>query len=284
VDGAWPDEPAAGPPSLDHERDALVGRRLAAALAVRPGDRLAVRTVSGESPFLVTGILATGGEEEDMILAPLEAAQEVTNLRGKLSRVLVSALTTPESAVYERKGLDPHALSPKEFESWSCTPFVSSIAFEIEQSWPGAEARVVRRVADAEGAVLGRASGLMTLIAVMGVFGAALTVASALTAGILERRVEIGLLKSLGARDATVVGLFLAEAAILGLAGGLAGSAAGAWLARLLSTSIFGSAVAIRPVSIPLAVACALGITLLGSVLPVRRITRFRPAEVLRGA
>lgn len=292
VEGDWPAEPAApgtaAAPAVGAETattpQALVGKRLATAFAIRTGDRLPLRTAAGETGFVISGILTTGGEEDEMVIAPLEAVQRSARLDGKLSRVLVSALTTPESAVYERKALDPRALSPKEFESWSCTPFVSSIAYEIEEAWPGAEARVVRRVADAEGAVLGRASGLMILVAVMGVFGAALTVASALTAGILERRVEIGLLKSLGARDATVIGLFLAEASLLALVGGLAGSAAGAWLARLLSASVFGTPVAIRPVSIPLAVACALGITLVGSILPVRRIAGFRPAEVLRGA
>jgi putative ABC transport system permease protein len=285
VEGRWPEDTAAS-------SEVLVGRRLAESLGVRPGDSLIARAAPGaggsavpaDVRFTVAGIVSTGGEEEEMVIAPLEAAQRAAGLEGRLSRVLVSALTTPESAVYERKGLDPRSLSPAEFESWSCTPFVSSIAWEIQDAWPGVEARVVRRVADAEGAVLGRAAGLMTLIAVMGVFGAALTVASALTAGVLERRVEIGLLKSLGARDATVIALFLAEAAILALAGGLAGSAAGAWLARVISASVFGSPVAIRPVSIPLAIACALGITLLGALLPVRRIAGFRPAEVLRGA
>ena len=285
VDGRWPEDTAAS-------SEVLIGRRLAESLAVRPGDSLIVHAASGvgvnaapaDARFTVAGILSTGGDEEEMVIAPLEAAQRAAGLDGRLSRVLVSALTTPESAVYERKGLDPRSLSPAEFESWSCTPFVSSIAWEIQDAWPGVEARVVRRVADAEGAVLGRASGLMALIAFMGVFGAALTVASALTAGVLERRVEIGLLKSLGARDATVIALFLAEAAVLALAGGLAGSAAGALLARAISVSVFGAPIAIRPISIPLAIACALGITLLGSVLPVRRITGLRPAEVLRGA
>ena len=278
VEGRWPDESGAAD-------EALVGARLAAGLGLRPGSPFEARVSAGSAARLVVaGILTTGGEEDEMVLAPLEAVQRAAGLEGRLSRVLVSALTTPESAVYERKGLDPRSLSPAEFESWSCTPFVSSIAFEIEEAWPGVEARVVRRVADAEGAVLDRASGLMTLVAVMGLFGAALTVASALTAGVLERRVEIGLLKSLGARNATVIALFLAEAAVLGIAGGLAGSAAGAWLAHVVSASIFGTPVAIRPASIPLAVACALAITLLGALLPVRRIAGLRPAEVLREA
>ena len=297
VEGRWPDDSAtAGGAGSGSESEALIGARLAASLHLKPGDRFDARVSAaagaptagsadgGTVPLLVAGILTTGGEEEDMVLAPLETVQRAADLEGRLSRVLVSALTTPESAVYERKGLDPRSLSPEEFESWSCTPFVSSIAYEIEESWPGAEARVVRRVADAEGAILGRASGLMTLVAVMGLFGAALTVASALTAGVLERRVEIGLLKSLGARNATVIALFLAEAAVLGIAGGLAGSAAGAWLARVVSASIFGTPVAIRPASVPLAVACALVITLVGALLPVRRIAGFRPAEVLREA
>ena len=305
VEGRWPGESGAGDEVLsaggvgsEALNEALVGARLAAALGLKPGDRFDARVSAADGaaapaagsaagmtvPLVVAGILTTGGDEEDMVLAPLETVQRAAGLEGRLSRVLVSALTTPESAVYERKGLDPRSLSPEEFESWSCTPFVSSIAFEIEETWPGAEARVVRRVADAEGAVLGRASGLMMLVAVMGLFGAALTVASALTAGVIERRVEIGLLKSLGARNATVIALFLAEAAVLGIAGGLVGSAAGAWLARVVSASIFGTPVAIRPASVPLAVACALVITLVGALLPVRRIAGFRPAEVLREA
>jgi putative ABC transport system permease protein len=195
----------------------------------------------------------------------------------------VSALTTPESAVWERMGKNPRQLPPAEFEKWSCTPFVSSIAYELERAWPGSEARVIRRVAEGEGAVLSRASGLMALIALMAALGAALTVTSATMTGVLERRVEIGLLKAMGAGGGTVVGLFLSEAALLGLLGGLAGAVGGAWLARVVSTSVFGAPVSIRPAALALALATAMLITLVGSLLPARRIAGFRPAEVLRG-
>jgi putative ABC transport system permease protein len=114
-------------------------------------------------------------------------------------------------------------------------------------------------------------------------FAASLTVAGALTTGVLERREEIGLLESLGASRLMVGGLFLAEALLIGLAGGALGAGLGALLARALALSVFGAPVAIRPMAIPLAIACALVITLFGCAMPVRRLASLRPAEVLRG-
>jgi len=150
-----------------------------------------------------------------VILLPIEAAWRLSGRAGSVSRVSVRALTTPESAVYERLGKDPRSLPPAEFEKWSCTPFVSSIAYELEKAVPSAEARVVRRVADSEGNILRRTSALMAFLALMALAGSVLTVTSALTTGVLERRAEVGLLKALGAGAPRVVGLFLAEAAIV---------------------------------------------------------------------
>jgi len=290
VDGRWPREEgvagstgaAAGGDSADRP-EILAGRAIAASLGLAPGATTTIDIGGRDQQVTVAGILAAGGEEDDMLLGPLEWTQAASGLDGRLSRVLVSALTTPESAVWERLGANPRDLPPAEFEKWTCTPFVSSIAYEIERAWPAAEARVIRRVADAEGAILSRSSGLMALIAFMAAFGAALTVTSALTTGILERRVEIGLLKAMGAGNGTVVALFLAEAGAVGLLGGILGAAGGAALARAISVSVFGAPIVLRPASLPLAIAAALLITLLGSVLPARRVAGFRPAEVLRG-
>jgi len=281
VEGHWPSEPGAAGPATSAE--ALVGRGLAEAIGARPGGRLNLEVAGRPLHLEVAGILSAGGEEDGMVLVPLESAQEAAGLRGRASRVLVSALTTPESAVYERLATDPRRLPPEEFERWTCTPFVSSVAYELERAWPGTEARVIRRVAGAEGAILSRASGLMAFIAAMAALGAALTVTSALTTGVLERRAEIGLLKALGASSANVVGLFLAEAALVGVLGGVIGAAGGALLARIISLSIFGAPVDIRPAALPLSIAAALLITLLGCLLPARRIADLRPAEVLRG-
>jgi putative ABC transport system permease protein len=117
----------------------------------------------------------------------------------------------------------------------------------------------------------------------MAALGAALTVTSALTTSVLERRSEFGLLKAMGAGNSGVIGLLLAEAALLGLLGGLVGAGAGVLMARWLSVTVFGTAASFRPLSIPLAVAAALAITFAGCILPARRITRLRPFELLRG-
>ena len=276
VAGRWPAETAS-------PAEALIGRDLATALGVGPGAVLTLDVSGRRLPLAIVGVLTTGGDEDGMVLAPLEVAQSAAGLDGRVSAVLVSALTTPESAVWERMGKSPRELPPAEFEKWSCTPFVSSIAFELERAWPGSEARVIRRVAEGQGAVLSRASGLMALIAAMAALAAALTVTSATMTGILERRTEIGLLRAMGAGGGLVVGLFLSEAALLGLAGGLIGAAGGAWLARIISAGVFGAPVDIRPAAVLLALATAMLITLLGFLLPARRIAGFRPAEVLRG-
>ena len=282
VEGAWPDD-ATEAARRDGALRVLVGRTLAEAIGVRPGSELVIDAGGGADTLTVEGILLAGGEEDGAILAPIETVERLAGLPGRVSRVLVSALTTPETAVYERLGKSPHDLPPAEFEKWTCTPFVSSIAWEIERALPEAEARVIRRVADSEGAVLRRISGLMGLIALMAAIGASLTVTSALTTSVLERRSEIGLLKALGAGNARVIGLFFAEAAVVGILGGMAGAGVGALMARFISVAVFGSPVPIRPLAVPLAVAAALGITFLGCVLPARRIMGFRPFEVLRG-
>lgn len=315
VQGRWPaDEVSSGPPAC------LIGRRLATSLGVAPGQRLTVETGSpvrrltdgpsadgsadGRSAaessaplilpaseqaarsrpvrtieFEVAGILETGGPEDDQLFAPLAAVQKFSGLEGKVRRVEVSALTKPEDA-FARS--DVTQLSPQEFDRWFCSPYVSSIAYQIQQAIPGAEAKPVFQVAETEGKVLNRVSILMGLLAGAALASAALAVASMMLAAVLERRAEIGLFKSLGATDARVAAIFLLEALAVGLVGGVAGYMAGSWLARGLSAEVFGSPASFHWAILPAAVALALGVALIGSALPLARGLKISPATVLR--
>jgi len=278
VEGDWPDETETG-----EQPQALLGRSLARALQRGPGDTLRLEMAGREQLFRISGILDTGGDEDGAVVTSLAPVQELAGLHGRIGQILVSALTTPEDQAVRRLGLDPAKMTAEEFEGWSCTPFVSSIAYEIDNAIPGSMTRAIRRVAETEGRMLGRISGLLMLIAAMAGVASALTVTSALTTGVLERSAEIGLLKALGASEARVVGLFLAEAAVLGLAGGLSGGVVGAWMARNLAYAVFGTQLPLSPFALPLAVAAAVAITLAGCALPTRRIVALRPSEVLHG-
>jgi putative ABC transport system permease protein len=104
-----------------------------------------------------------------------------------------------------------------------------------------------------------------------------------MAATILERRQEVGLMKSLGAGNAAVASLFLTEAGLLAVIGGGIGFAAGALLARQIGRSIFGSAITVHPVVLAVVIFSALLVTFAGSAGAIRKAMRFDPAIVLRG-
>jgi putative ABC transport system permease protein len=110
----------------------------------------------------------------------------------------------------------------------------------------------------------------------------ALAVASMMLATVLERRAEIGLFKSLGASDARVATIFLLEAFVVGLLGGLAGYFAGSLMARRLGVVVFGIPAEINWVILPGALALALVVTLAGSALPLLGGLRLSPVAALR--
>jgi putative ABC transport system permease protein len=280
IEGQWPAD--------DDRSTCLVGRRVARSLNVQLGGELSLRaqtapsSPSGSSAGVVLnvrGILETGGDEDDQIFVPLALAQKLASREGKIRRAEVSALTKPEDA-FARS--DVTKLSAEEFDRWYCTPYVSSICYQIQQAIPAAEARPIYRVADTEGNVLNRVSGLMVLLAVAALVTSALAVASMMLATVLERRAEIGLFKSLGASDARVATIFLLEAFVVGLLGGLAGYFAGSLMARRLGVVVFGIPAEINWVILPGALALALVVTLAGSALPLLGGLRLSPVAALR--
>jgi len=111
----------------------------------------------------------------------------------------------------------------------------------------------------------------------------ALAVSAAMAATVLERRHEVGLMKSLGASNAAVASLFLTEAGLMALAGGAIGFFAGAALAHRVGLSIFGSSITVHPVVMAVVIGAALAVTFAGSAGAVRKAMRFDPAVVLRG-
>ncbi len=260
----------------DDSQDILVGERLAAKLAKKPGDTV---NVAGRQ-LTIFGILSTGAAEDDQIVAPLAVAQQILGKPGAVRRLYVSALTKPQDGFATQ---DPNTMTPEVRDRWYCSPYVQSIAFQLQEVIPHSHAEQIRQVAQNEGTVLSRIKGLMLLVTLAALFASALAVSAAMATAIFERRIEVGLMKALGAGNLAVSAIFFAEALLLALVGGIAGFSAGALLARQIGLSIFNSQISIEPVLFPVILAIAVFVTFAGSAAAIRRAVKFDPVFALRG-
>jgi putative ABC transport system permease protein len=260
--------------------ECVIGANYARKTGRQIGDAILVQDGKKGQILGVSGIVSTGGPEDDAIIAPITIAQKISGKPGEYRKLYVSALTKPEDDFARR---DPKTMKPDEFERWSCSPYVSSIAYSIQQVLPGADVRVIRRVAEGEGQILTRVRMLLWLVTGAALLAAALAVGASAAASVIERRTEIGLMKALGAGSGTVGFLLAAEQLLLAFVGGGIGYALGIILARLLGEKIFGVAPPPSLIVFLVIVALAIGVTLLGSAIPLRRASRYEPAPILRG-
>jgi putative ABC transport system permease protein len=273
VDGRWID---------DRDRndtapfEAMLGGAVARRIGAKPGDTL---QLFGQ-PFTVAGIVSTGGEEEDRIFVRLEVLQRLVNRPGQVDAVQVGALTKPEDE-FARK--DPTKMTPKEYDRWYCTPYISSIAHQIEEVLPMAVARPIWRVADNEGKVLGKIRGLMLLITLAALASAGLTVWSVMATTVLERRGEIAIMQATGAGNGLVAALFSTEVALEGAAGGLIGSWVGLLMAGWVGRAVFQTSLETPAMLGPVVVGAAVLASIAGAAQPLRRALMLEPAVTLRG-
>ena len=178
---------------------------------------------------------------------------------------------------------DPRTMSPGVYDRWYCSPYAQSIAYQLQEAIPHSHAEQIRQVAQNEGTVLSRIKGLMLLITLAALFASALAVSAAMATAIFERRVEVGLMKALGAGNFDGRGHLFCGGALLALIGGVAGFAGGALLARQIGRSIFNSQISIQPVLFPIILAIAVLVTFAGSAAAIRRAVKFDPVFALRG-
>jgi len=230
--------------------------------------------------LVITGIASTGDTEDNGVLVPLSFAQTYSGHEGQLRTLFISALTKPADALALR---DPSTLNPKDFDRWFCSPYISSISYQITQVLPGTDVRAIRRVADTEGKILSHVSALLWIVTLAALIAAALAVAATSAATVLERRAEVGIMKAIGATNALVAGIFLAEQLMLAVAGGAVGFVLGVGFARVLGTSVFGSPAPPRLILLPAVLGIAAIVAIVGSLIPMWRASHLNPAPVLRG-
>ena len=284
VEGEWVDD------AQNHfttQVPALIGKQLAQTLNRKIGDRFVLRYQTQEQDnrieIEIKGVVSTGGNEEQQILLPLSAVQNLLNLQGKVQSVKVSALTVPENELSRKARSNVDALDAAEYDRWYCTAYVSSISHQLEEAVSGAVVRPIWQVAASEGVVIEKIQLLLAVVTLAAVIAAAMGIASLMTTSIIERSKEIGLMKALGAYQWQIVLLFYCEAIISALFGGVFGCIAGWGLARFIGISLFDEPLSFAWIVIPCVLVLAILIALIGTWFPAHRIARLYPVEVLYG-
>ncbi|XKM14306.1 ABC transporter permease [Orbaceae bacterium ac157xtp] len=269
----------------DNLQGAMVGETLAKQLNLSIGDIFNVYSdaLQQSIPLKVNNIFHSGGVEDTQVFVALATAQKLADKAGLVQRVEVSALTTPENELARRAAQDPNSLSRNEWDIWYCTAYISSIAYQLEEVMPDVRVKAIMQVAESEGSILQKTQLLMLLLTVLSLICSALAISNLVTANVIERSAEIGLLKALGATNLSVALLIMSEIVIIGLIGGFFGYFIGLGFAQIIGHTVFGAGVEPKMLIIPLVILMVLFITLLGSLPAIRMMLFLRPNDVLHG-
>ncbi|MBR1672639.1 MAG: ABC transporter permease [Fretibacterium sp.] len=203
------------------------------------------------------GIVTTGGAEEGFIFMDIDMLDELIGdtFRGDVVEC---------SVVADAAELD-------------------ALSAEIEARVPGVQPRAVRRLTQSQDIVLSKLQALVLLVTAVVLVITMISVYTTMMAMVAERRREIALKKALGAENRFVMGELLGEGVLLGLTGGALGALLGFEFAQRVSLNVFGRAIHFWWPIVPITLVVFIVITVLASILPVRKVMDIHPAIVLKG-
>lgn len=270
VDGAW-----AKDDSLD---EIMLGDEFAAANSLKIGDFI---NLNGRN-LKVVGILKHS-KNANKIFMSLKLAGEILDKKGLFSTAEVSALTVPENDLAQRARRNLSELNQLEFDQWYCTAYVSSIAYQIEEDFPGATAKPQTAISEAESLIINKIQSLMAGTALICLVVASIAISSLMSSDIHRRKKEIGLLKVLGANSFQIYLIFACQNLLIALVAAVFGFGFGIIISQLISLSIFDYSIAISFIALPLALAFSVLIVLLGCLYSLKDITNLLPVQVLYG-
>jgi putative ABC transport system permease protein len=256
-----------GPSAIPERKDAfvhtsrasvpcLLGTKLAARFRLVPFEDIELKNGTEKVVCKVADIITTGSDEDSQIFIDLPAAQQLASLSNRVGLIQISVDGPPPTI--------------QQFQSF------------LAQKFSDVDVRPIRQFTEGEAKIYNRISGLLTATVGIVLLLTALCVMAAMTNVAMERKMDVGLMKAIGGATRRVIRLFLVEAALLGLAGGLIGAAAGIFLSMGLGKAVFGVAARPQLIVYPIAVGLTIFVAIL-SAFPLRRLASIRPASVFRG-
>lgn len=234
------------------EREIMAGVTAGDVLGIKPGSSIRFDGSVGE--YRVTAVFEKGSDEDSFLVLPIQAARDLVKKSG-VSAVLLNANTKQMKHIEDK----------------------------IRSAYPFLQVKTLRQVAVAEERILTRIQLLMLLVTAVVLISSVIALGSTMGANVIERREEIGLMKSLGATREDIRNFFMIETTFSGLAGSLAGYCTGILAAEAVSKTAFGSFVPVNASVILISVFLGLSIAILATYFPVRDAMKIVPAEILRG-
>jgi putative ABC transport system permease protein len=236
------------------ERDALIGQR--AASVVSPERKPFDLSFQGHTISLrPAGTLRTGASEDSRVYVSLKDFEAWT--RVEPSTIEIAASGTAEE--------------------------VGELVQKLSRSLPFAEVRPIRQITEGEARVLGKTRATLAAAASLIIATAALCVLSTLIGWVFDRRRDFAIMKALGASEGLIGGFFAAEAAALGVTGGIVGFGIGVGVAAWIGRVNFHAPVVPRLNILPVVLAGSVAVALISAVLPIFLLRRVQPAMILRG-
>ena len=255
-------------------------------------DVMELRNGEREVDCAVQEIRSFGTVEDNQVGMTLRTAQTLLALPGTISLIRLRISGSPKQIDHTIRflqlKLNDNQRSLREFSArdktfWARYGNVSPEAMDkIEARLSDAEVRPVRQFTEGEARLYNRISGILSATVAVVLILTALCVMAAMTNVAMERKNDVGLMKAIGGSVRRVLRLFLAEAALLGLAGGLIGAAIGIVISIGLGKAVFGVAAQPRLIVYPISVALTVIVAILAAY-PLRRLVHIRPASVFRG-
>jgi len=275
--------------------EAVLGSRAAERLGASVGSSI---DVSGEA-FEVVGILESSGANAARDADEGPSGQGLTreiSSSGGMATAAFRGLSNTDDAVFvagERaETLWPSAQSidvtfARVESGVSVSETLDSIRVSLATQGASGNPVSIQQVADQIQGTLGMVESVLASIAAVALLVGGVGLMNTMYTAVLERRREIGTLKSIGATDGQVLVLFLIDSGLMGFIGGAIGLAIGAALS-MLATRVLGPALGVAgfsPVFEVGLVAAVLGFSLvlgaLSGSLPALRAARMNPVEAL---
>ena len=252
IRGDWP----------HNKKEVLIGHEISRNIELSVGDTFIVNTPKPNGDVTVTectvsGIVTTGGVEEEFIFMSLEDIKGIIGYDDQFDVIECSIDGNQE--------------------------YLKSIADTVSNQVNGITPRLVKRVTESQDVVLSKLQALVWIVTIIVLFLTMICVTTTMMAVVAERRKEIGLKKALGASNSSVVKDFMGEAVMLGLIGGILGVVLGYVFADNVSISVFAREVSFPVQLAPFTVIASIIITIVSCLFPVRATVDIDPALVLRG-